>query len=851
VPDGLYYFQVTDPSGAVLLSTDDISCRQVQVTGGRIVGASGPSCKHANGTFNGLNLQTPVQLIPFDDTPNPGGEYKAWITPVASYGQDCPTKSNQSFGFCESESKTDNFKVKRSDAAYVTVCKFNDVDGDGSRNAATEPLIPHWPIYATGVIAGTENALTDDFGCVSFAVSTFSNGTATVTLTEGTPGGDWTQTAPADGSYDPFVVTGGVISVAVHPGDAVQAPDFGNHNPFCDADCNPNELQVSKNAYPSLKRTYAWGIAKDVDKTEIDTTAGGSATFHYTVNVTHDAGTDSGWAATGTITVANPSGSPISGVDVTDAVDNGGNCVVAGGTGLTINAASHVTVGYSCSYSSLPDKGTNTATASATNLGSFTGTASVDFAAVTINAIDDCVDVTDTIAGSLGQVCSSAASPKSLTYANTVTAPSGTCKSYDNTATFTTNTSGTTGSDSRSAKVCGGADLAVAKTASGAYDSTITKDVNKTLVEQAGSSFTFNYTVTVTEKNWKVSGNITVTNPNDWEAITASVADVVYNGGVCIVDGGASVLVAASSSATLPYSCTYATPPPSAASGTNKATATWDKDAAHTADGSSSGSAGFTFASLTVKDTFDGTTTTLGTISGITSSKTYTYSHTVSATGGSCTSKDNTAEIVGGAKASRKVTLCNTTTGALTMGFWQNKNGQAIITGQAKTGVCPSTTWLRQYAPFQDLAATSTCAQVGTYVTNIIKSANASGAAMNAMLKGQMLATALDVYFSDPSLGGNKISAAAPLGGVKIDLTQVCKMIDNSSTGAGSCSGTTVNASGAFGGATSLTVSQLLAYAASQSNIGGSIWYGQVKATQELAKNTFDEINNQAAYIAP
>ena len=46
---------------------------------------------------------------------------------------------------------------------------------------------------------------------------------------------------------------------------------------------------------------------------------------------------------------------------------------------------------------------------------------------------------------------------------------------------------------------------------------------------------------------------------------------------------------------------------------------------------------------------------------------------------------------------------------------------------------------------------------MATYVTNVIKAANASGAAMNAMLKAQMLATALDVYFSDPALGGNKI----------------------------------------------------------------------------------------------
>jgi hypothetical protein len=39
-----------------------------------------------------------------------------------------------------------------------------------------------------------------------------------------------------------------------------------------------------------------------------------------------------------------------------------------------------------------------------------------------------------------------------------------------------------------------------------------------------------------------------------------------------------------------------------------------------------------------------------------------------------------------------------------------------------------------------------------------------------------------------------------------------------------------------------------LAYAASQSNVGGSTWYGNVKATQELAKDAFDAINNQVAF---
>ena len=120
---------------------------------------------------------------------------------------------------------------------------------------------------------------------------------------------------------------------------------------------------------------------------------------------------------------------------------------------------------------------------------------------------------------------------------------------------------------------------------------------------------------------------------------------------------------------------------------------------------------------------------------------------------------------------------------------------------------------------------------------------------MNAMLKGQMIGTALGVYFSDPALGTNKINAPAPIGAVTIDLTKICATVYNPTPSTSAClGGITQNVGGAFGGATSLTVSQILTYAASQSNAGGTAWYGQVKATQELAKDTFDALNNQLAF---
>src|SRR5215472_9219196 len=50
LPDGTYYFQVTDPSGKTLLSTDAIACREVTVSGGVITGVvPAGGCEHAVG----------------------------------------------------------------------------------------------------------------------------------------------------------------------------------------------------------------------------------------------------------------------------------------------------------------------------------------------------------------------------------------------------------------------------------------------------------------------------------------------------------------------------------------------------------------------------------------------------------------------------------------------------------------------------------------------------------------------------------------------------------------------------------------------------------------------------------
>src|SRR5436309_2553738 len=117
--DGIYVFQVTDPSGKTLLSTDAAQCRQFTVSGGIIVDvipSEAAGCAHNTGIDIDHGAIT-VQLFPYDDTPNPGGVYKAWVTPVGDYAcfpdlTQVNCSAGGKHGFIPSHSKTDNFKVK-------------------------------------------------------------------------------------------------------------------------------------------------------------------------------------------------------------------------------------------------------------------------------------------------------------------------------------------------------------------------------------------------------------------------------------------------------------------------------------------------------------------------------------------------------------------------------------------------------------------------------------------------------------------------------------------------------------------------------------------------------------------
>jgi hypothetical protein len=137
LPAGTYSFQVTDPSGKTLLSSDAVACRQFTVDSSGVIQsvAAGGACAHSTGT-DGEDLGITVQLFPYDDTPNNGGVYKVWVSPTSLL--DCDAPGNKHC-FVPRYSKTDNFKV-RSKVIVEIDTRFSD---EGS-NVFRDGLAATW-----------------------------------------------------------------------------------------------------------------------------------------------------------------------------------------------------------------------------------------------------------------------------------------------------------------------------------------------------------------------------------------------------------------------------------------------------------------------------------------------------------------------------------------------------------------------------------------------------------------------------------------------------------------------------------------------------------------------------------
>ena len=221
---------------------------------------------------------------------------------------------------------------------------------------------------------------------------------------------------------------------------------------------------VDMTAEPSLKRTHSWKIEKSASKSSVTLKKGESTTVSYSVTVgPAGAPVDSDWSVSGTMEMNDDANITVNSVVFT--------VIPAAPTNTPAIAATHSCVpvtfpvdlgimGLECIYSaSLPDAADRRARmfATATEDDGTTGVrnafAPFSFASATVTEIDECVEVTDSMAGALGTVCVADA-PKTFTYTKTI-GPFMECgsKTVNNVASYKGVDSGASGSASASVSV--------------------------------------------------------------------------------------------------------------------------------------------------------------------------------------------------------------------------------------------------------------------------------------------------------------------------------------------------------------------------------------------------------------
>ena len=212
LPDGSYYVQVTDPSGACVLGTSlgMADPTPFHVTNGVAsciplcqVLTNGPGACAANGVDAGCG---------YNDTTNPGGEYKVWVS--------------NDLNFTNSSTKTDNFKVKNGGGGpggQATICvnKFYDTNANGVQDA-NEPNLPGWEYCVVGLNNFSALRFTfDPPRCLIVDPDSYC-------VTEGTPvEGNWVHTGASAGPL-PTTSIGDTSACFDLPADGTQNVSFGN-----------------------------------------------------------------------------------------------------------------------------------------------------------------------------------------------------------------------------------------------------------------------------------------------------------------------------------------------------------------------------------------------------------------------------------------------------------------------------------------------------------------------------------------------------------------------------------------------------------------------------------------------
>ena len=372
-------------------------------------------------------------------------------------------------------------------------------------------------------------------------------------------------------------------------------------------------LATTKNASTALTRTYNWNVDKSATPTSKSMFDGDTQAVDWPITVTNTGSTDSAWAASGTITITNPSSTTATINTVADVITGPINATVdcngaGAGNGLpaTVPAKAGAVNGtLACTYSaSLPDatSRTNTATATQQNYdyssGSavasgttdYSGTASVSFAAPTVNDVNKTVTLKDSLDSAaettVGADITAPTAPVNRQISSSYTCPAGGGTHTNVANLYRSGTSTLLDTDDATSTITCYA-LTVTKTANTALTKThhwsVTKDVTPTSKSMFnGDSQTVDWSIGVTydgstDSGFGVTGNITIQNPAPVAATINNVTDTMTGGVTGTVDcngvtagNGLPATIAASSSLV----CSYTATPPDGTTRTNTATAT-------------------------------------------------------------------------------------------------------------------------------------------------------------------------------------------------------------------------------------------------------------------------------------
>ncbi len=266
-----------------------------------------------------------------------------------------------------------------------------------------------------------------------------------------------------------LVLSSSILTALAQEGEIPPEPTSQGVQTVTTSNVPTDPVVVTKKVYTSFTRTYYWTIDKSADQSALTLAAGQQVLVNYSVTVNLAGYTDGNWVMYGGVNVRNYSDQPITVISVSDVVSPGIGVPLTCEYSLPFTIPVTVPGGefaLPCSYNTpLPDGSPrlNTATATLADGTQYTGSASVVFGTPSTE-IDECIEVYDTFAGSLGTVCAGVdLLPKTFTYSRWVGPFTG-CGNFtvDNTASFTTKDTGATGSDSWTVNVtvpCGGCTL--------------------------------------------------------------------------------------------------------------------------------------------------------------------------------------------------------------------------------------------------------------------------------------------------------------------------------------------------------------------------------------------------------